>query len=249
MNFLEQLAAEWYEYSGYFVRTNIKFGKREKGGYEGEIDIAAFEPNEQKFVHIETSMDADSWNERASRFKKKFDDAAGYYDSLFPFDKDEITKIAIVGFAQNSRLPAEWPGDIEAVSIPSFVSQICQALRDNPPFKKPYQNLSHYFALCSLRSITARISIPSNNLADAAGRDAGQARHLVGGDALLLQGQDEPAALLVEPGIARHPQETGEVFPHGLEQVGREDVAGVGVGPGQCVPALFLCHGCSTSGL
>jgi hypothetical protein len=133
---LEQLAAEWYEYSGYFVRTNIKFGKREKGGYEGEIDIAAFEPTEQKFVHIETSMDADSWDKRTKRFKKKFDDAAGYYDSLFPFDKDEITKIAIVGFAQNSRLPAEWPGDIEAVSIPSFVSQICQALRDNPPLQE-----------------------------------------------------------------------------------------------------------------
>ncbi len=26
MNFLEQLAAEWYEDSGYFVRTNLRFG-------------------------------------------------------------------------------------------------------------------------------------------------------------------------------------------------------------------------------
>jgi len=34
MNFLEGLAAEWYSYSGYFVRTNIKTRKRPKGGYE-----------------------------------------------------------------------------------------------------------------------------------------------------------------------------------------------------------------------
>src|SRR5262245_28080008 len=26
MNFLEQLAAEWYAYNGYFVRTNVKLG-------------------------------------------------------------------------------------------------------------------------------------------------------------------------------------------------------------------------------
>ena len=26
MNFLEEIASEWYEYQGYFVRTNVKFG-------------------------------------------------------------------------------------------------------------------------------------------------------------------------------------------------------------------------------
>ena len=72
MNFLEQLVAEWYEYKGHYVRTNIKFGKRPRGGYEGEIDIAAFEPRERKIVHLEASMDALPWDKREKRFTKKF---------------------------------------------------------------------------------------------------------------------------------------------------------------------------------
>jgi hypothetical protein len=28
VNFLEQLVAEWYEYDGYFIRRNVKVGKR-----------------------------------------------------------------------------------------------------------------------------------------------------------------------------------------------------------------------------
>ena len=58
MYFLEQIAAEWYSYNGYFVQTNIKFGKREKGGWKGEMDVIAFHPIEKKIIHIETSMDA-----------------------------------------------------------------------------------------------------------------------------------------------------------------------------------------------
>jgi len=32
INFLEQLAAEWYEFRGYFVRRNVRVGPRPKGG-------------------------------------------------------------------------------------------------------------------------------------------------------------------------------------------------------------------------
>lgn len=59
-NYLEQLAAEWYEYQGYFVRRNIRVGLRKQGGYEGELDVVAFHPGRVALVHIETSMDADS---------------------------------------------------------------------------------------------------------------------------------------------------------------------------------------------
>lgn len=47
MNFLEQLIAEWYAYQDYLVLTNINVGKRPKGGYEGEIDIIAFDPKKK----------------------------------------------------------------------------------------------------------------------------------------------------------------------------------------------------------
>ena len=31
MNFLEQVIAEWFSHKGYFVKTNIKFGKLPRG--------------------------------------------------------------------------------------------------------------------------------------------------------------------------------------------------------------------------
>lgn len=85
MNFLEQLVAEWYAFQGYFVRTNIKFGKRAKGGYLGEMDVVAFHPKEKTLTHIETSMDADSWSERKKRFQRKFQDANSHFKELFDF--------------------------------------------------------------------------------------------------------------------------------------------------------------------
>lgn len=41
MNFLEQLIAEWYEYNGYFMRINLKFGKNanRRGVYVGKINV------------------------------------------------------------------------------------------------------------------------------------------------------------------------------------------------------------------
>lgn len=84
MNFLEQLVAEWYEYKGYFVRTNIKFGKRTRGGYMGEMDVVGYNTNTQDFVHIETSTDSLSWEKRKEIFERKFMDARKYYASIFP---------------------------------------------------------------------------------------------------------------------------------------------------------------------
>ena len=56
-NFLEQLVAEWYEYKGYFVRRNVLVGRRSRGGYECELDVVAFNPEEKHLVHIEPSVD------------------------------------------------------------------------------------------------------------------------------------------------------------------------------------------------
>jgi hypothetical protein len=55
INFLEQLAAEWYEFRGYFVRRNIRVGLRPRGGYESELDVVAFDPDKGHLVHIEAS--------------------------------------------------------------------------------------------------------------------------------------------------------------------------------------------------
>lgn len=102
MTFLEQLVAEWYAYRGFFVRTNVKFGKRPAGGYEGEIDVAAFDPKTKRLIHIEASTDADSWTERKKRFTKKFGDAKRHYKEIFDFQFDSIENRAIVGFSRKT---------------------------------------------------------------------------------------------------------------------------------------------------
>ena len=49
-NYLERLVAEWYEYYGYFVLTNVCIGKRAKGGSkcEFESDVEAFH---RRYLH------------------------------------------------------------------------------------------------------------------------------------------------------------------------------------------------------
>jgi hypothetical protein len=83
-NFLEQIVAEWYEIRGYFVRRNVNVGLREtKGGYEAELDVVAFNPVDKHLVHVEPSMDADSWTERERRFRKKFAAGQKHISQLF----------------------------------------------------------------------------------------------------------------------------------------------------------------------
>ena len=82
-NFLEQLVGEWYEYNGYFVRRNVLVGPLAHGGYECELDVVAFHPEERHLVHIEPSMDADTWAVRETRFGKKFVAGRKYIPGLF----------------------------------------------------------------------------------------------------------------------------------------------------------------------
>ncbi len=101
INHLEQLVAEWYEYQGYFVRRNILVGKRPKGGHECELDVVAFHPVKKHLVQIEPSLDADSWEIRERRFKKKFKAGKKYIPALFDGLElpSEIEQIAIFVFA------------------------------------------------------------------------------------------------------------------------------------------------------
>ena len=70
-NFLESLIAEWLEYKGMFVRTNVLVGPREKGGYECELDVVAIDVQERRILHYEPTMDADSWEDREVRFRNE----------------------------------------------------------------------------------------------------------------------------------------------------------------------------------
>ncbi len=97
-NYLEQLVSEWYEFKGYFVRRNIKVGRRAKGGYEGELDVVAFHPSKKYLVHIEPSLDAHRWDKREERFAKKFAAGRKHISKIFEgFDlPTDIEQIALL---------------------------------------------------------------------------------------------------------------------------------------------------------
>lgn len=135
MTFLEQLVAEWYAYKGFFVRTNIKFGRRPAGGYEGEIDVAAFDPKTKRLVHVETSTDADSWTERKRRFVKKFEDARRYYKEIFEFEFESVENQAIVGFSRKTLTRVDFGRDIQVVLVPDFIREITQHLNRLSPMQ------------------------------------------------------------------------------------------------------------------
>ena len=62
----------------------MQVGKRVKGGYDCELDVVAFCPQRQHLVHVEPSMDANTWAEREARYAKKFEAGRKYIPGLLP---------------------------------------------------------------------------------------------------------------------------------------------------------------------
>ncbi len=128
-NHLEELVAEWYEYQGYFVRRNVLVGKRAKGGYAGELDIIAFSPTLNHLVHVEPSMDADSWATRERRYKKKFNLGREHIPALFKGFKlpKTIEQIALLSFASKANHQTLAGGKI--VLVPELLQEIFESLK------------------------------------------------------------------------------------------------------------------------
>ena len=133
MNFLEQVIAEWFSHKGYFVKTNIKFGKLPRGGFAGEMDVVAFHPQTRELVHIETSTVGG-----AKRFKQKFDLAKRYYGELFKFSYDSMRCMAIGGFAYTAspKVKKMLGEKIEVESVPEFFRKASACLRECPISKQ-----------------------------------------------------------------------------------------------------------------
>jgi hypothetical protein len=150
-NFLEQLVAEWYEYKGYFVRRNVPVGKRARGGHELELDVVAFNPSLRHMVHIEPSLDAESWEKRERLFKKKFDAGRKYIPDLFDgYDlPNDIEQIAILVFASKSNHPTLGGGKVLLMS--DLMRQIMEDLGD----KKALSNMvaEHHTILRTLQFV------------------------------------------------------------------------------------------------
>ena len=122
MNFLERLVADWYGHQGYLVQTNMRFGKRTNGGYDGEMDVLAVNLKNRSLVHVETSSDADSWDERRERVIRKFKNVEKHYlsDSGLEF---KVTRLAVVGARKPKKQPIAIDG-IEIISIDELMGRI-----------------------------------------------------------------------------------------------------------------------------
>jgi hypothetical protein len=137
MNFLETLVAEWYEYTGHFVRANTRTRKRARGGWDVELDVLAYSPADQQLIHIETSGDADSWPERKKRFlTKKFHLKHEEYEALIGFKVPTIRRIALVGWQKSTKVDLNWGNNISVVSIPSFLAQVTSRLKQVDPMRQ-----------------------------------------------------------------------------------------------------------------
>jgi hypothetical protein len=135
VNFLEQLVGEWYQYKGHFVRTNIRFAKRSKGGWAGEIDILAYLPQRGNVSHIETSMDAESWARRKKVFQKKFDVPWKVYEDLVPAGFESLERIVVVGSAREQD-PSFLGHGIHVYSVPTMVRLISLEIGEKHPMKE-----------------------------------------------------------------------------------------------------------------
>lgn len=99
MNHLENLIKQYYEWKGYLVRTNVKVGRLPHGGWAGELDIVAYHPETKHLIHLEPSIDANSWQKREERFNSKFAAGRQYIPTeVFPWlDADaQIEQVAIL---------------------------------------------------------------------------------------------------------------------------------------------------------
>jgi hypothetical protein len=83
VEYLEQIATEWYEYQGYFVHRDLWIGLQSDGTYECELDIVAFHPMRHHLVQIETSLDLLDWTAREEHFRVKFEAARKYLHRMF----------------------------------------------------------------------------------------------------------------------------------------------------------------------
>ena len=82
LNTFEQLISEWYEIQGYFLRRNV-VGKKQRDGWEGELDVVAFHPVKQHIVHIEAAINASSLTALRSRLQKQFTAGQKYLSKLY----------------------------------------------------------------------------------------------------------------------------------------------------------------------
>jgi len=105
MSHLEDLLCEYLMWQRHLVLRNERVGKLAHGGHAGELDIVAYAPQQNVILHLEPSLDADTWKCREERYAKKFAAGKEHIPALFPWldPTPAIRQIAIFVSAAKDR--------------------------------------------------------------------------------------------------------------------------------------------------
>lgn len=99
MAHLEVLVAEYLDWQGFLVKRNVKVGRLAHGGWEGELDVVGYKPDEQRIIHYELSLDASPWSVREARYEKKMKAGREHVrKTLFPWLPPTVNLEQIAAF-------------------------------------------------------------------------------------------------------------------------------------------------------
>jgi hypothetical protein len=136
MSHLETLIAEYLEWQGYLIKRNIKIGRRPNGGWEMEIDVIGFHPQQARIVHYEPSIDAMTWGVREERYEKKFTTARKYmFRELFPW-LPTSTSVEQFAVFYNHPKGRDYIAGAKIVSIDELMSEIRATVIQRGPMIK-----------------------------------------------------------------------------------------------------------------
>jgi hypothetical protein len=129
-NYLEDLVAEWYQFQGYFVRRNVRVGRRAKGGHDCELDVVAFHPETKHLIHVEPTMDANSWEKRERRYNNKFEAGRKFIPELFKGTDlpNPPEQIMLIGYGQNKKRRQIAGGNVKTIG--ELLRSICKELKN-----------------------------------------------------------------------------------------------------------------------
>lgn len=127
MEHLEQLATEWYEYQGYFVRRDLWVGLQPDGSYECELNVVAFHPTRHHVVHIEPMFDYLSWKDEEQHFLAKFDAGKKYLHRIFGAPQARIEQVALILSSDDPHRRTVAGGKI--LLLPELLAEILEKFR------------------------------------------------------------------------------------------------------------------------
>jgi hypothetical protein len=135
MNHLEQLVAEWLQYNKYFVRVSVPVGPRERGGFEGELDVIGINLARHHLIHVECSLDALPAAKRQERFALKFERGRKYISNVFEgiLLPKELEQIAVLQFTSGKIRSV---GGARVVTVRELIHEINEGLKDTSPSRK-----------------------------------------------------------------------------------------------------------------